>query len=311
MMWWIVLASFVSVWLSAASVGAQGPPIRTETAFVVGLDGAAVRTFLQTTRKTKLLRDGEEIPDVLEREATIMAVPVVVPYELISNRLVVGAGIPFLDKELKLIQNGIRRTLATRGFGDLSLFGKVQLFQRDRRKKTTRITVKGTVKLPTGDHTQTDEAGVLLPRSLQLGTGTVDVSVGMILTHIVGRAGLNADVIYGSKGETDGFAFGDALIYDIAFGYRVFPGVYKIYPSPYATVYLELNGRRMAKSRSDGRDVVDSGGHTLFLSPGFQYIPRGNLILEASLQIPVRQQLGGTQLGTDYVFRGGVRWLIF
>lgn len=290
---------------------AQGPPIQTETAFVVGLDGAAVRTFWQTTRKSKLLRDGDEIPDALEREVSVRAVPVVVPHELISNRLVVGAGVPFLDKAMKLTRDGARLTLATRGFGDLSLFGKVQLFQRDRPKKTTRITFKGTVKLPTGDHTETDEAGVPLPRSLQLGTGTVDISAGMILTHVVDRVGVNADVIYGLKGETGGFAFGDALSYDIAFGYRFFPAVYETYPSPYATVYLELNGRHTGKNRSGGVDVVDSGGHTLLLSPGVQYIPRGNLILEASLQIPVRQQLGGTQLGTDYVFRGGVRWLIF
>ena len=37
----------------------------------------------------------------------------------------------------------------------------------------------------------------------------------------------------------------------------------------------------------------------------------GNLIVEASLQIPVRQELNGTQLGTDFAFKGGIRWLIF
>lgn len=310
-MWRILSASFVSAGFAVGPVNAQGPPIQTETAFVVGLDGAAVRTFLQTTRKSKLLRDGNEVPDALDREMAVVAVPVVVPHELISNRLVVGAGVSYLDKELKLTQDGLRRTLSASGFGDLSLFGKVQLFQRDSRKKTTRITFKGAVKLPTGDHTETDEAGVLLPRSLQLGSGTVDFSAGVILTHVVDRVGINADVVYGTNGETKGFEFGDALSYDIAFGYRVYPSVYKIYPSPYATAYLELNGRLTGKSRSSGREVTDSGGHTLFLSPGVQYIPLGSLILEASLQIPVRQQLEGTQLGTDYVYKAGVRWLIF
>ena len=311
MMWRTLSPFFACVWITIGPISAQGPPIRTETAFVVGLNGAAVRTFLQTTRKSKLLREGNEIPDALEREAAIVAIPVVVPYELIPNRLVVGAGLPYLNKELKLTQDGIRRTQATSGFGDLSLFGKVQLFQRDRRKQTTRITFKGVVKLPTGDNTETDEAGILLPRSLQLGSGTVDLSAGVILTHVVGRIGLNADAMFGFKGEVDGYEYGNALTYDFSLGYRLYPSVYAIYPSPYATAYLELNGQVTGRDRSGGSDVSDSGGHTLFLSPGIQFIPLGRLIVEASLQIPVRQKLKGTQLGTDYSFSGGVRWLIF
>ena len=96
-----------------------------------------------------------------------------------------------------------------------------------------------------------------------------------------------------------------------ALGYRFYPSLYEIYPSPYATAYLELNGQFARKSQTAGQSVADSGGHTLFLSPGVQFIPLGNLILEASLQIPVRQELNGTQLGTDFAFKGGIRWLIF
>ncbi len=223
----------------------------------------------------------------------------------------VGAGVPFLDKEMRITRNGTRQTLSDRGFGDLTLFAKYQLLQRDAPEKTTRLTFKGGLKLPTGDHTETDSEGSLLPRGLQLGTGSVDYSAGLIFTHVADRLGINADAIYGFNGESDGFEFGDALKYDIALGYRIYPSVYETYPSPYATVYLELNGQLARKSRSGGQSVADSGGHTLFLSPGVQFIPLGNLIVEASLQIPVRQELNGTQLGTDVAFKGGIRWLIF
>lgn len=302
------IAFLVPLW----GVGyAQGPPIQTETAFVTGLNGTAFRTFFRTVRKSKLLQDGSKISDPLNREVTVRAMPLMFPYELIPNQLVVGAGIPYLDKELHLTQNGIRRVLSDTGFGDLSLIAKYGLLQRDAHNKTTRVAFKGGLKLPTGDYKETDEEGNLLPRGLQLGTGSVDYSAGLIFTHIVNRLGINADAIYQFNGESDGFAFGDALNYDIALGYRIYPSIYETYPSPYATLYLEVNGQYNRKSRTGGQSVADSGGHILFLSPGVQYIPLGNLILEASLQIPVRQELNGTQLGTDFVFKGGIRWLIF
>ena len=297
--------------LMAGTAVAQGPPMNTETAFVVGLNGGAFRTFVQTVRKSKLLQDGSRISDPLDREVQVVATPLIFPYELIPNRLVVGAGIPYLDKEMRLTRDGVKRSLSDRGFGDLTLFAKYQLLQWDALKKTTRVTFKSLLKLPTGEHEATDGEGNRLPRGIQLGTGTVDYAVGLIFTHIVNRLGINADTFYRFNGETEGFEFGDAVNYDLALGYRIYPSVYETYPSPYATVYLEANGQFNRKSRAAGQRVADSGGHTLFLSPGVQYIPLGNLILETSIQIPVRQELNGTQLGTDFVFKGGIRWLIF
>ena len=136
--------------LMAGTAVAQGPPMNTETAFVVGLDGAAFRTFVQTVRKSKLLQDGSRISDPLDREVQVVATPLMFPHELISNRLVVGAGIPYLDKEMRLTRDGVKQSLSDRGFGDLTLFAKYQLLQLDAPKKTTRVTFKGLLKLPTG-----------------------------------------------------------------------------------------------------------------------------------------------------------------
>ncbi len=311
MSWKTLITAIGLSGLFASIATAQGPPINTETAFVIGLDGAALRTFVQTVKKSKLLRDGARIADPLEREVRVVAMPLIFPHELISNRLVIGAGIPYLDKEMRLTRDGDQQLLSARGLGDLTLFAKYQLLQWDAPKKTTRLTFKGLLKLPTGEHEGSDGEGNMLPRGVQLGTGSVDYAAGLIFTHVVGRLGINADAFYGFNGETEGFEFGDALNYDLALGYRVYPALYETYPSPYATVYLEANGRFQQKSRIGGQRVADSGGHTLLLSPGVQYIPLRNLILEMSIQVPVRQKLNGTQLGTDFIFKGGIRWLIF
>ncbi len=290
---------------------AQGPPINTETAFVVGLEGAALRTLVKTTRKSKLLKGTTKVSDPSDRQVQVVAVPIIIPYELIPNRIVVAAAIPYLHKELSLTQDGIRRALSDNGFGDLSLLFKYQLLQWDAHRKTTRITFKGGLKLPTGDHDETDELGELLRRGLQLGTGSLDYSAGLILTHSVGRLGINTDAIYTFKREADKYRFGDSLNYDLAVGYRIYPSVYETYPSPYATLYLEVNGQFKRRDEENRGTVEDSGGHILSLSPGIQYIPLSTLIIEASIQIPVLQDLNGTQLGTDFAFVSGIRWLIF
>ena len=80
--------------ITADVVKAQGPPINTNTAFVVGMEGAAIRSFGKVVRKSNLFADGEKITDALDREVTVFAVPVMAPYEVIPNRLVVVGAIP-------------------------------------------------------------------------------------------------------------------------------------------------------------------------------------------------------------------------
>ncbi|MBI4530020.1 MAG: transporter [Candidatus Latescibacteria bacterium] len=312
MMWRSLMT--VSTMITAIGVAqwtwAQGPPIHTETAFVTGLNGAAFKTAVKVMRKSTLLRDGEEVPDPFNREVRVTAVPLMLPYELLPNRLVVAAAIPYMDKELKLTKEGVRQSLSDAGFGDLILVAKYQIFQRDAPGKTIRVTLKGGVKLPTGDDEETDDVGNPLPKGLQLGSGSVDYLATAIFTHSLRRFGINTDVGYTVKTEAKGFVFGDVLNYDLAFGYRIYPSLYERYPQPYSTVYLEVNGQYSREDTLDGEKVPDSGGHTLLLSPGLQFVPFGSLAVEASVQVPVVQNLHGTQLGTGFIFTAGLLWLV-
>jgi hypothetical protein len=75
--------------------------------------------------------------------------------------------------------------------------------------------------------------------------------------------------------------------------------------------FVELNGTYAWKNEAGGEKVADSGGNTLFLSPGIQFIPWKPLLVEASFQIPVLDDLNGEQLEPDYAALMGFRWLIF
>jgi len=109
-------ASLVSALLAwPHSAEANGPPIHGDTAFVVGIEGAGIRSFYQKMRMGKLLQDGNEVADPQGREMTVRMVPLMLPYEAIPNRLLIGFIVPYLDKRMESRIGGQRTTLTNRG----------------------------------------------------------------------------------------------------------------------------------------------------------------------------------------------------
>ena len=308
----LTIVGAAMLFLPAGSILAQGPPINTDTAFVNGLEGAAFRSFVFSVRRSGLTRDGQDVADPLDREVSIFGVPIVFPYEVVKNKLVLAAGVPILRKEMQLTQEGLRRTVSASGFGDAFVNSKLLLIQRDRPGRTTRFAATGRIKLPTGKDDETDEQGNLLPPALQLGSGSLDYAAGGVFTHVGRRIGFNADAGYHFRTEANGFAFGDSVAYNLALGYRLAPRVYKVYPAKnHLNAYIELNGQTSQRNRIRGDEAPDSGGTLIYLSPGIQLIPGGNFIIEASLRLPVVQRLNGSQLEFHPGFNVGVRWLLF
>lgn len=280
-----------------APAPANGPPIQSETAFTTGLNGAAVRSFVRVTR-----RSGKA------GEMTALVVPIVVPYEAIDNRLVLGLGLPLLTKTLRM-SDGTERSSGF-GIGDLMLFGKVNLFQHDEHQQTLRIAGKVGLTLPTGSTRITDGTG-RLPRPLQRGTGTVNPSVLLVATKLWRRFGLNGDVGYTAYPRSGDVDPGDVVSYDIAASFRVLPWVFRRFPDHQINIMLELNGAWQGSTFADDVKDPNSGGNILFVSPGLQYI-YDTLLLEASFQIPVpgATALAGEQLTPDWAALVGLRWLI-
>ncbi len=305
-----VLASALFL-VSVQGASAQGPPINTDTAFVNGLQGAAFRSFVFSVNRSGLVRDGQSSVDPLDQEVSILTIPIIVPYEVVKNRLDLMVGIPVVHKRMAFTKEGQRQELTNAGFGDLFLGAKYLFLQRDAPGKTTRMAAVGGIKFPTGEDDETDAQGNTLPRPLQLGTGSVDHFAGVVITHVVRRIGLNADLIYNFNTEANGFAFGDKLRYDFALGYRLSPGTYKVYPAKQWNVYLEWNGEFAQRDKQKGMPIPDSGGHIAFLSPGIQFIPYSTFLVEASVRIPVLQNLNGMQLKFHPALMVGIRSLLF
>ncbi|MFQ5798594.1 MAG: transporter, partial [Bacteroidota bacterium] len=163
------------------------------------------------------------------------------------------------------------------------------------------VAGKGSVKLATGSENITPP----------LGTGTVDYSLGTVAAWIGLKYGVYGDVSYVFNGSSEELSRGNSLTYNAAIGYRLIPAVYDTYPTQVVNLYLELNGKYASRDKLIGQEVANSGGNEVFVSPGIQYIPSRNFLVEGSVQIPVLNSLNGTQLGTDFMANLGVRLLLF
>ena len=215
-----------------------------------------------------------------------------------------------MRKRLATTENGVKQEISNTGVSDIMLNLKYALWQRDARNQTTRLATFAGVKFPTGSTDATDDSGKLLPAGLQLGTGSWDFPLGLSFTRSTGRFGLNADVFYHINTKHDAVAFGDGFTYDLAVGYRLYPAQYETYREKVVNLYLEVNGQINGKNEVQGETDKNSGGHTIFLSPGLQWVLLQNLLVEASVQLPIFEAFNGTQLGNQFTFSVGVRYLL-
>lgn len=293
----LLAAAALAAISSTDLASAQGPPINTDTPIMLGLQGRGTRTFVKVIRRGQLLENGQEVDDPLDRSVTATLLPVAVPYNLLSDKLQVGIVAPFMNVDLSTAEGEV----SNGGIGDVRLFAKYSFYQRDRRNETFRIASKAGVKLPTGD----DEISPVL------GTGSTDYFVTTVAAWIRGRVGIYGEGIYNLNTSNENVDFGDAVSYNVAFGYRLLPVVYETYPSPQWNAYLELNGTTTRRSSRGDRPVEDSGGTLVFLSPGIQYIGGRRWLIEGSFQVPIVNDPNGTQLAANWTGSFGLRVLLF
>lgn len=285
--------SFTLVFFSFSLLGprAWAAPINTDTALPINKGEFLWREQVRFLKAEDSTRDLE-----------VIAVPSVLVYGVTEKFALIGIA-PYLDKTLKM--GGVER--GDNGLGDVTLLGRYQVFQWDRQPgETLRAQVLGGLKFPTGEDDERDSLG-RLPQPLQLGSGSYDPIVAGVFTWQRLRWQADFDVVYKINTEANDVRFGNTLAHDAAFQYRLLPWTLPEQGVPHF-VYgvLELNAIWAERSELGGREIGASGGYTLFVSPGLQYVAR-RWIAEISVQLPVVQELNGGQLKTDFILTGGFR----
>jgi hypothetical protein len=121
--------------------------------------------------------------------------------------------------------------------------------------------------------------------------------------HVLGRYSVSANLLASITGEGEtgdtSHRFGNSLNYDVTGKYRVSPAVIGE-SSNELFLALGVNGEYRQHEKLDGDTVPDSGGHTIYLTPGIQYVAGVHWVFETTWQYAVYHDLNETQLGENY-----------
>lgn len=224
----------------------------------------------------------------------------------VTNKLALFGVLPYLDKDLDVTVAGNRINRSESGLGDVSVFGRYTVVQHDQPGSTFRVAPFFGVKAPTGDDDERDKFG-RLPPSVQSGTGAWDVFGGVVGTYQTFAFQADGQVSYRINNKANNFEPGDEFRLDGSLQYRLLPRTLGDGVPSFLYGVLETNLVYRDKNKVNGSNDDNSGGTTVFLSPGLQYVTK-RWIVEGVVQFPVIQNLHGNALENDYVIRTGVRF---
>lgn len=255
-------------------------------------------------REQFILDQSGDDPSGADRDRTAWALVSVLGYGATSDLALFGV-VPYVDRSLDITQGGTRRTRSASGLGDISLFGRYTVFRRDWPGRTLRVASFAGLELPTGDDDETDSFG-RLPASVQPGSGSWDPFGGVVLSYQTLDFEVDAQASYRANTKANDFEFGDVARLDGALQYRLWPRELGSGVPGFLYGVLEANLIHRDKDQVSGTNDPDSGGLSLFILPGLQYVTK-RWIVETGVQIPVVQDLNGTALEKDTIFRAGFR----
>jgi hypothetical protein len=255
-------------------------------------------------REQLLFKRASDDPTALDRDVNVSGGISVLAYGITADFAVFGV-LPYLNKKLDVTTPGGRVTRETSGIGDARLFGRYTVFQKDGPGRSFRIAPFAGVELPTGDDNATDSLGTL-PATLQLGSGSWDPFAGVAVTYQTLAYQIDVSASYKLNTAANGFEFGDEARLDASLQYRLWPRELGGGVPGFLYGVLESNLIYRGKNKLGGVADVNSGGTTLFIAPGIQYITR-RWVAEVIVQLPAFQNLNGTGLGDDFAVRAGFR----
>lgn len=216
----------------------------------------------------------------------------------ITDSLTAILAVPYVNQTTSY--TGAKQT--TKGLGDVSLYGKYSLFKPDA---TSEVLALAGVKFPTGSTEKGDTTGVF-PVTQQAGSGTTDYIAGAAAVWGFPTLTTYGDFSYKINGKKS-YKFGNFL--------SVNGGVnYAIPSQDQFSLVGEINAEYAAQDKSDlagpgvlpGGEVRDTGYRKIYLTPGIQWRPAKDWALNFNVQVPVYQNLRGTQLASGINYNLGV-----
>jgi hypothetical protein len=155
--------------------------------------------------------------------------------------------------------------------------------------------------LPTGPTSVTNSQGVQAERSLQPGTGATSGVLGLYANYAAQNGSLwFAQLQFqGAMATKDDYRPGNQLLLTGGVSWPVTDSV---------ALLGQLNALWRGRDSGVNAEPEESGGRSLFVSPGVSYTVSPSVQLYAFAQLPLYRYVNGTQLGVNWAAVGGVTY---
>ena len=212
----------------------------------------------------------------------------------VTDNLSVTLQIPYVERRTRQVEEHdfVGQRERSEGMGDIISFGKYRFYN-----KLFGATAIFGIKSPTGETDQRDKVGNRFEPEEQPGTGSIDWIFGMALNKHFGPFTIDGSIFYQLKGGgSQDYEFGDIVRANIQGAYTVkergrYPGI---------ELLAGVNALFAEKDHEDSERISDSGGTTVFFSPGLSSNITKSLNSSVSVLIPVLQNLGRDHQEIDY-----------
>lgn len=260
-----------------AASPALAAPITFNTALPVSEDGIVLRQQFIFTEASG--------PDTEIESLTSVTVG---GYGISSKWAVFGVlPVTHIEREAQGVESD------TFGLGDAVLFSRYEILRLDKKGATTRIAPILGVRLPTGETGETSD-------------GSLDVFGGLVATVATTDYNLGGQIVYTANREANEFEAGDTLAVDASLQYRVWPDSLSADTKGFLFGVIEGNITWQDDARFSDEHAEQSGGTSLSLSPGLQYVTQ-RWIVEAAVTIPVANDFSDDRVRPDYSARTSLR----
>lgn len=194
------------------------------------------------------------------------------------------------------------------GFGDTTFFGQYRFFHSD--DNLNHASVIAGLKTPTGATGVYAKTGETFEAHHQPGSGSWDPMFGLAFTRAMGQFSFDSSFMYtvttpgmhdanGNRvDQGDIFNYNFALSY--ALGGQAKSGLQASSNNAAFTLVLELNGEMREKQRAGGENDPNSGGNTIYISPGIRYAGGHNWNTALSIGAPIVTDYNGYQTPPEY-----------
>lgn len=207
------------------------------------------------------------------------------------------------------------------GFGDVSFFGQYRFYNSADNLNHASLVVglktpTGETSIPTNppaEHHGAEPAAAedghhgsgAFEAHHQPGGGAWSPSFGLSFTRAMGQFSFDSSVLYtvstkGSQATDLGDLFGYNFAVSYAFGSPARNNFFSSSNNAPWTAVLELNGEWQDYEKIAGERNPNSGGNTVFISPGIRYSGGKNWNTALSIGAPIVKDTNGYQTDPDY-----------